>query len=61
MEIIDRIRILELAAGIANDGYTFENKGVYQDRDKSKNTYTPTNIIAIYTELTALFNKANTE
>lgn len=45
------IQILILASNIAAIGYTSENKGLLEIREKNITTFTPTNIKSIYDEL----------
>lgn len=56
MEINEKL--LSLAAVMASQGYTPENKGIYSDMPKPGiSNYTPENIFAIYMELETLFTK----
>lgn len=49
------MQLLTIASNVANTGYTPENKGVLEVRERNILTYTPMNIRNIYVELLELF------
>jgi hypothetical protein len=53
------LELLRIACDLASRNYTPENRGVFDEMKKERDiqmTYTPSNIKAIYDELTNLFN-----